>query len=251
MKVEKINQLDFDMLMKVMSSTRLTYTDKVNFVQKNRTKITQIMDIKISGADYNTLMQKRGLQKFRPLKNSFTKKGDKIKRINESVIEIFQKVKFSITNVFYMPSTSTGVEKITKLMVCVDNKNKKMAFVDYDSKKCKIVDFKDIVNYKILKDNGVDVETETYNVFDIPFTTTTTTNLCKKLQLVVVLNDENDTNIVYGFVKSGISVDSDLYKNIMNSIIEVTSYLDVIIKNTPKDEVFVYCKYCRTSCNIL
>ena len=78
MKIEKINNLDFDMLMKVLSSTQLSAYEKTAFVQKNQPKINQIMEIKISNADYKTLMQKRGLKKFRPLKNSFTKKGDKI-----------------------------------------------------------------------------------------------------------------------------------------------------------------------------
>lgn len=78
MKVSKISNLDFEMLMKVLSSTQLTAMEKTQFVQKNQPKIAQIMDIKISGIDYRTLMSKRNLIKFRPLKNSFTKKGDKI-----------------------------------------------------------------------------------------------------------------------------------------------------------------------------
>ena len=76
--VSKINNLDFEMLVKILSSTELTGTQKIQFVQNNQSKITTIMDAKISSTDYKNLMEKRKLRKFRPLKNSFTKKADKI-----------------------------------------------------------------------------------------------------------------------------------------------------------------------------
>lgn len=78
MEITKISHLDFNMLMKVLSSSKITESQKTQFLQKNRSQINTIMNISITSADFKILMQKRAIQKFRPIKNSFTKRGDKI-----------------------------------------------------------------------------------------------------------------------------------------------------------------------------
>ena len=78
MEINKIDSLDFKTLMRVMSSQEISLVQKEKFIQKNYLKINELLDAKISSQDYKGLMQKRGLKKFRPLKNSFTKKVDKI-----------------------------------------------------------------------------------------------------------------------------------------------------------------------------
>lgn len=78
MEINKIDSLDFKTLMRVMSSQEISLVQKEKFIQKNYLKINELIDAKISSQDYKWLMQKRGLKKFRPLKNSFTKKVDKI-----------------------------------------------------------------------------------------------------------------------------------------------------------------------------
>lgn len=87
----KIEALTFDNLYKVLSSNKITERQKINFVKENQVKIAQIVDVKISSSDYKTMMGKRKLVKFRPLKNVFTKKGDKIilsKALNVPISEI-------------------------------------------------------------------------------------------------------------------------------------------------------------------
>lgn len=78
MKVEKINDLNFDKVYKILTSNSITETQKTNFVIANRTQIKNIMENSINHVDFKTLMQNRTIQKFRPLKNSYTKMGDKI-----------------------------------------------------------------------------------------------------------------------------------------------------------------------------
>ncbi|MBQ8212026.1 MAG: hypothetical protein IJZ27_05815, partial [Treponema sp.] len=78
MKVEKIDHLNFESFQKILESTSITDSQKVQFINENRAQIKQILETKISSMDFKTMMQKRALIKFRPLKNSFTKKGDKI-----------------------------------------------------------------------------------------------------------------------------------------------------------------------------
>ena len=78
MEISKIDNITFESLYKVLSSTKLTEVEKTKFVQVNKTQIAKVLDAKISSTDYKILMKNRNLKKFRPLKNSFTKKGDKL-----------------------------------------------------------------------------------------------------------------------------------------------------------------------------
>ena len=78
MEITKIDNVTFETLYKVLSSSKLSEIQKTNFVQVNKQEVARIFDAKISSKDYNALMYNRKLRKFRPLKNSFTKKGDQI-----------------------------------------------------------------------------------------------------------------------------------------------------------------------------
>lgn len=74
----KIEHINFESLHKILTSNQLTEVQKTKFVIENKVEISRVLDAKISSTDYKILMKNRNLKKFRPLKNSFTKKGDKI-----------------------------------------------------------------------------------------------------------------------------------------------------------------------------
>ena len=78
MKITKIEGISFEKVMEVMASTKISDTEKAQFITQNRPQIKQIMDAKITDSEFKDMMGKRAILKFRPLKNSFTKKGDKI-----------------------------------------------------------------------------------------------------------------------------------------------------------------------------
>lgn len=63
---------------KVLSSNKITQIQKTDFVRRNRIQIEKLVETKISGSEFRSMMQNRPLKKFRPLKNSYTKGGDKI-----------------------------------------------------------------------------------------------------------------------------------------------------------------------------
>lgn len=144
MNVNKIEQINFDTLMKVLSSYNITEIEKNNFVNKYKPEIKQIMEAKISSMDYKTLMQKRGLKKFRPLKNSFTKKGDKILlakalNINPSQVSDYVKnVSSSIQEIDNIDFLSP--EKIELLKIYVyrhGTKDELVSFLDLELTKSK------------------------------------------------------------------------------------------------------------------
>ena len=78
MKVTKVEHIDIDTLQKVLTSNIITEAQKTSFLIKNSAKITNIVENNIKTSDFKILMQNRAIQKFRPLKNSYTKWGDKI-----------------------------------------------------------------------------------------------------------------------------------------------------------------------------
>lgn len=78
MKIEKINAISFDNIHKIMKSNQISHTQKAQFIRANNSKIKDISEFKVTSAEYNQIMEQRHLRKFRPIKNSFTKRGDKI-----------------------------------------------------------------------------------------------------------------------------------------------------------------------------
>ena len=70
--------LDLYSIHKVLISDKISDYDKMRFLHKNQMQINHIMETKISSNEFINMMQGRALIRFRPLKNSYTKWGDKI-----------------------------------------------------------------------------------------------------------------------------------------------------------------------------
>lgn len=82
MQVEKVSNcsnVDNFFIRKVLTSNELSEIQKIQFMKDNRTQIKKsIENDAISCAEFKNLMENRPIIKFRPFKNSFTKRGDKI-----------------------------------------------------------------------------------------------------------------------------------------------------------------------------
>ena len=79
-KIDKINpvgNLDLYMVREVITSSKITADQKIKFIKKNHSEISHLVDEKISSSDFKTIMNNRPLRLFKPLKNSYTKAGDK------------------------------------------------------------------------------------------------------------------------------------------------------------------------------
>lgn len=78
-KIDNINNVDNFFIRKVLTSSELSEIQKVQFMKNNRTQIKQTLENDaITCSEFKNLMENRPIIKFRPLKNSFTKRGDKI-----------------------------------------------------------------------------------------------------------------------------------------------------------------------------
>jgi len=81
MEINSINSLTpitLSKVQEVLTSNKITQSQKTKFVRHYRTEIQQAVDVKLSGTEFKWIMGKRPLQKFKPIRNSFTKRGDKI-----------------------------------------------------------------------------------------------------------------------------------------------------------------------------
>lgn len=152
-KIPAINSLNIH---RVLSSQKLTDAQKVEFLHKNAVEIKQVMQAKISKEEFAYIMQKRPLIRFRPLKNSFTKKGDKILLakslgINESDVDDYInniiETNFDIQNGI----SKDNIEKTKTYVYRHGKKDDVVAFLDYELSNVKTVLEK---LYKTLDDNS-------------------------------------------------------------------------------------------------
>ena len=92
-KVEKINP---KLIHQVLSSTKITQDEKVQFMRKHSGEIKSTLNVVPTSSEFNKMMAARPLIKYRPFKNSFTKRGDKIllaKSLNIPITEVEDYIK--------------------------------------------------------------------------------------------------------------------------------------------------------------
>lgn len=135
----KIEHINFETLHKVLTSNQLTEVQKTKFVLANKLEISKVLDAKISSADYKILMKNRNLKKFRPLKNSFTKKGDKIilaKALGITPSELAGYIKTAKENIYDIKKIDfLTPEKMELLKIYIyrhGSKDDLVRFLDYE-----------------------------------------------------------------------------------------------------------------------
>ena len=70
--------IDVYSLHHILATDALTDVQKLNFLKRHSTEVKGIMEIELGTEDFNKIMSNRPLMIFRPLKNVFTKNGDRI-----------------------------------------------------------------------------------------------------------------------------------------------------------------------------
>ena len=146
MKIEKIEPISWEYVQKVMASNKLTEAQKTQFVRSNRTKINEVIETKITSAEFKGLMENRPLQKFRPLKNSYTKMGDKIilakalgiqpSQVADHIKNVVNSMK-DINDLGFLPIDN--FEIIKSYVYRHGSKDELVAFLDYELTKSKHV----------------------------------------------------------------------------------------------------------------
>ena len=76
-KIKPLGNFDLHGVREVLTSNKITENEKIQFIKKNHAEIMHLANEKISGKDFKIIMDNRPLQLLRPIKNKYTKAGDK------------------------------------------------------------------------------------------------------------------------------------------------------------------------------
>lgn len=85
--INSITPITLSKVHEVLTSNKITDTQKKEFVRHFRTQIQEALDVKLSGSEFKWIMRQRPLRKFKFVKNSLTKRGDKALLANLLEIE--------------------------------------------------------------------------------------------------------------------------------------------------------------------
>lgn len=153
--ISNIRPVNLYDLKKILASQKLTDKQKAEYINKNRIKIKNLMKDKITKQEFAYMMQNRPLIRFRPLKNSYTKKGDKIllaksvginpNEVNAYVQRIAEATK--MTNNY----TTSDIDKVKTYVYRHGTKEQVVTFLEHE-----LSDVGNILTnlYKTLEDNS-------------------------------------------------------------------------------------------------
>ena len=160
MKVSAISgvepNIDLYSLHKVLTSNKISDYDKMIFLRRNQVQISHMMETKISSNEFVNMMQGRALIRFRPIKNSYTKWGDKIllaKTLNilpSQVGNYVKNVSDALNDINQFENLSMyNVDAIKTYVFRHGTRPQVVAFLDYELKKAKDIGrtLHDTLNY--------------------------------------------------------------------------------------------------------
>jgi len=75
--IDSLTPITLTKVHEVLTSNKISHNQKTEFIRHFKTQIQEALDVKLTGAEYKWIMGNRPLQKFRFIKNSVTKRGDK------------------------------------------------------------------------------------------------------------------------------------------------------------------------------
>jgi predicted RNA-binding protein len=145
MKVSEINgTFDLVALRNILTSNKITDKQKAQFIKDNSLQIKNIIEsTPITGKEFKFMMHNRPLIKFRPLKNSFTKRGDK--KILAETLDVDPIHVDSYINEVYEAILERGAilhptdktEAVKTYVYRHGTKDQVVAFLDYELSKAK------------------------------------------------------------------------------------------------------------------
>ncbi len=140
-KIKAINAVNIE---RVLSSQKLTDKQKAEFIHNNAVEIKQVMKTQITKDEFAHMMKNRPLIRFRPFKNSFTKKGDKAllaTSLDIPVTEVDNYIEGIIESNFDLKHdvTKENIEKVKTYVYRHGKKDEVVAFLDYELSDTKTV----------------------------------------------------------------------------------------------------------------
>lgn len=142
-KIQPINSLTNVEIYKILSSDKLTDSQKAEFIKMNSAAMKNAADLEISASEFKEMMEHRPLVRFRPLKNSFTKQGDDIilaKALNIDKRSINIYINSLISSNFEAKDVDKDtIDKVKTYVYRHGTKDQVVAFLEYELSDVKFV----------------------------------------------------------------------------------------------------------------
>lgn len=176
-KVEPITPLYVN---KVLASNQLTDAQKYQFIKENSAVIKSFSKEEINMTELKEIMKSRPLVRFRPIKNSFTKQGDKIllaKSLNIEPKEVNGYIDNLTTSGLNTDTPVESIEKVKSYVYRHGTKSQVLKFLEYE-----LSDTKFILErlYKTLQANSGGL----YDYYERPIHRMTNNNLAQLYNVI-------------------------------------------------------------------
>lgn len=164
------------------------------------------------------------------------------KEINNKANQYIQNTEFRQSKVFYLNDYATyNQDNYCKKFIAVDSDNREICLINYFKGSLLIVGFDEILNYEIYENGSQQTVGGTVNGFWSGIFAAETTGNCKELKLIIRLNRYDISQICYEIIFNtsfnvGVSKSSQIYKQCINSLQEVVSFLEVV-KNENMEKI--------------
>lgn len=136
-KLSTTNTLDRYTIYKILSSSKISTTQKSNFIKKHASLIDELMENEITPKEFKQMMEQRPLIRFRPIKNSLTKHADDIilaKSLNIETKDIRKAINSVIDSNFEIHDRQKRdeIEKMKPYIYRHGTKAQVRAFLEYE-----------------------------------------------------------------------------------------------------------------------
>lgn len=138
-KVEPITPLYVN---KILASNKLTDAQKYQFIKENSAAIKSFSGEEINMTELKEIMKSRPLVRFRPIKNSFTKQGDKIllaKSLNIEPKEVNSYIANLTTSGLNTNTPVESIEKVKSYVYRHGTKGQVLKFLEYELSDVKFI----------------------------------------------------------------------------------------------------------------
>ncbi len=168
-------------------------------------------------------------------------KNSSQEKFNEGVVDSLKNSNFVYNKIFYISDeASFNRNNLCKKLILADTKSKKMCLIDYEKFNAVVVNFDEILNYEIYENGATQTTGGKLGYFASVFTAETK-NKCKELKLIIRVKSYETPQISYSiidntFLNSGESKSSALFKECIDSLQQVVSFLEVIVKENENNK---------------
>lgn len=131
-KVEPITPLYVN---KILATNKLTDAQKLQFIKENAAAIKSFSGEEINMTELKEILKSRPLVRFRPIKNSFTKQGDRIllaKSLNIEPKEVNKYIENLTTTGLNTDTPVESIEKVKSYVYRHGTKGQVVKFLEYE-----------------------------------------------------------------------------------------------------------------------